>query len=186
VLSGGVGVDTTQFDPVTQNVSLLYAQKYDSSGFGVVNYQTYGYDNANNATSIVDYASYGVVDQTRCFTYDSLSRLDHAFTGDAACTAPDMVSGPAPFDRTYGYDEIGNLVSKTGTGTLTYSAVHPHAVASTSSGDAYAYDSDANMTLRTPAGGTDSHWASWRLVSLDFNHWLVGLGGGVGGLELGG
>jgi hypothetical protein len=35
-----------------------------------------------------------------------------------------------------------------------------------------------------PSGHYDSPWVSWRLVSLDSNHGLVGVGGSVGGLEL--
>jgi len=57
-------------------------------------------------------------------------------------------------DRTYGYDQIGNLTYDSSIGTLTYGAgtAGPHAVTSTGAGDVYAYATDGAMTARNEAG----------------------------------
>jgi len=62
---------------------------------------------------------------------------------------------PAPLgDEIYQYDLLGNIVSKTGVGTYSYSAAHPHAV--TSAGPfGFGYDANGNMTT---AGGQITTW----------------------------
>ncbi len=71
-----------------------------------------------------------------------------------------MVSGPAPFDRTYGYDQIGNLTYDSSIGTLTYgeNTAGPHAVTSTTAGDTYSYDTDGAVVWRSLAGSPAQHF----------------------------
>ena len=98
-----------------------------------------------------------MVEQVRCFAYDRLGRLTRGFTGDVSCAVPDLVSGPAPFDRSYGYDMISNMVAKSDVGTVSFGAgtAGPHAATSTSGGDVFAYDAVGNMVSRVLAGGSD-------------------------------
>jgi len=88
------------------------------------------------------------------FEYDRLTRLTRGFTGDLACTGTDLVSGPAPFDRSFGYDMISNMVTKSDVGTISFGAdtAGPHAATSTAAGDVFTYDAAGNMITRALAG----------------------------------
>jgi RHS repeat-associated protein len=81
--------------------------------------------------------------QSQHFSYDHLDRLTHAETSGG---------GQGHYERSYSYDEIGNMLSKTGVGSYTYGdTAHVHAV--TSAGDnSYVYDPNGNMTSRMENG----------------------------------
>jgi len=148
--SGGLAFDYNTFNAVTQDP----AGSFSSTPNGLAASVTYGYNNNHDADAIQNNATVGQSAQRQCFVYDHLRRLTHAFTGTAGCASPDLVAGPAPFDRTYGYDEIGNLTYDSSIGTLTYGSgtAGPHAVTSTGAGDVYAYATDGVMTARNQAG----------------------------------
>jgi YD repeat-containing protein len=69
---------------------------------------SYTYDNVGNVQTIVDAANGG---QIQHFTYDTLDRLTHAWTTGG---------GNGAYDRTYAYDEIGNVTYKGGMGNYLY------------------------------------------------------------------
>jgi len=77
--------------------------------------------------------------------YDALDRLTHVWAeGD----------DPAPYDRSYAYDLVGNITSR-GTVSYTYgSAAHIHAVTSLTDGSSYTYDANGNMITRVEGGVT--------------------------------
>jgi RHS repeat-associated protein len=97
---------------------------------------TYSYDKNANVNTIVD-ALAGP--QTQTFTYDSLNRIKSADVNDGT---------NGLYNETYDYDaNTGNLSLKAGV-NYTYSASHPHAVASLSNANTYGYDANGNMTDR--------------------------------------
>ncbi|MEI2423270.1 hypothetical protein V6O07_23570, partial [Arthrospira platensis SPKY2] len=61
------------------------------------------------------------------------------------------------------YNALGNITSKTGTGTYTYHTTRKHAVVSTSSGGSYGYDANGNMTSRN---GSTISWSSFNLPTV--------------------
>ena len=64
--------------------------------------------------------------------------------------------------ETFTYDTagLGNIKTKTGAGTYTYSTTHPHQVVSTTTGLAFAYDANGNMTTRN---GSTIDWTTYNL-----------------------
>src|SRR6185312_6001446 len=84
---------------------------------------------------------------TERFCYDSLNRLTNYNIG-AACTGGTTVV----------YDTIGNITSKTGTGTYNYGG-RPHAMSSiTGTVDGlinpdYTYDANGNLTCTSSGAG---------------------------------
>ncbi|MBC7250776.1 MAG: PKD domain-containing protein, partial [Anaerolineae bacterium] len=100
----------------------------------------YTYDAVGNVLSIQD----AILGQTQHFQYDPLDRLVRAYTTG---------SGEGSYDRSYAYDQIGNMTRK-GDLTLAYEdAAHVHAV--TSAGEnSYTYDANGNMVLRVENGMT--------------------------------
>jgi RHS repeat-associated protein len=71
-------------------------------------------------------------------------------TGMAVTGAP---GGPGTYDRTYAYDAIGNITSKSDVGTYTYQdPLHVHAVTHIDGVQRYAYDANGNMTQRDRDG----------------------------------
>ena len=82
---------------------------------------------------------------TERFYYDNVHRLDYSTLN--ATTNMDL-----------SYDARGNMLSKTGVGTYTYSPTKLHALASINTGSGtlnYGYDSNGNMTNRA---GTTLSW----------------------------
>jgi hypothetical protein len=76
--------------------------------------------------------------QRQLFDYDALNRLTSAATSGTGTWGT--------YDRTYEYDEVGNLTGKSGV-TYSYPAsgvgsVRPHAVTSTSNGGTFDYDAN--------------------------------------------
>jgi RHS repeat-associated protein len=98
----------------------------------VIQNYTYVFDVNANVTSITDNLT-GTL--TAAYTYDSLNEV------------ASMVSNGAT--STYGYDTIGNLISKEGL-AQTYGGAGrgPHAVA-TAASLSYAYDANGNLSSRT-------------------------------------
>jgi RHS repeat-associated protein len=87
---------------------------------------TYTYDTLGNLLSRRD----NLKNLTESFTYDTLNRLT-------------AVSGPQP--KTFAYNSIGNITSKTGIGSYTYGGLKPHAVTA-AGGVSYTYDANGNIT----------------------------------------
>jgi len=77
-----------------------------------------------------------------------------ALAGDGLLMAAELGSnGPEDYDRTYAYNQIGNLTSRSDLGIYTYPAsgsgsVRPHAVTSVANGWSYQYDANGNMIYR--------------------------------------
>ncbi len=132
---------------------------------------SYTYDDAGNVTSSNDAPS-GVTDgptgETQCYTYDGLRRLTAAWTPAAASCAAAPASaaalgGPAPYWRTYGYNNEGSRTSETDNAGVTptttsyqYAAGAPHELASTTTGGrttGYGFDAAGNRTTVTPPVG---------------------------------
>ncbi|HRI55919.1 MAG TPA: hypothetical protein PK170_02365, partial [Anaerolineae bacterium] len=127
----------------------------------------YRYDVAGNVTNIQDTINRsGNEFQRECFSYDALNRLTRGFsTGAATCNNNPGAVGSGVYDQSYAFTANGNLASKTGVGSYTYSAsspsdcatgtqaTKPHAV-KTAGGATYTYDCNGNMTGRTATGST--------------------------------
>ncbi len=96
------------------------------------------------------------------FSYDGLNRLTSVYR-IATMTTRVYTGGRKGFSKraspskTYAYDAIGNITSKSDVGAYTYDLNHPHAVA-TAGGNSYAYDANGNML--SGAGRTLS-WTSF-------------------------
>ncbi len=108
--------------------------------------------------------------QRQCYGYDTRNRLTSAYTTTNAACGTATVTGPSPYNLTFGYNNIGNITSNTGSGTATpapatytYAApsvacnganvTKPHAVTATSgNGGSYGYDCNGSMTTRTMNG----------------------------------
>jgi YD repeat-containing protein len=117
----------------------------------------------------------------QCFRYDYLNRLVQAWAqGTAGCAGAPSASaegGAAPYWEAYSYNTIGNLTGITSTtpsGAVTATtdtypaagAAHPHAItgqavttSSGSTGTAYGYDADGDLTAVT--GASQDQALSW-------------------------
>jgi RHS repeat-associated protein len=100
--------------------------------------EDYVYDALGNVSQRTQ--AWGAVSFIESFDYDTLNRLKSA-----------TILGYA--QQNFTYDDIGNIVSKTGAGTGNYvypasgaSSVRPHAVSSIPGLGAFVYDGDGNMT----------------------------------------
>ncbi len=107
---------------------------------------TYDFDTLGNlytrTTARTDLAGDPLEDIIEIFTYDDLNRLK---TSDTTWASP---SSPDDRGRTYNYDALGNLTSRTGIGSLTYGdSVRVHAVTS-ANGVSYEYDDYGNVIER--------------------------------------
>ncbi|WP_225837045.1 RHS repeat-associated core domain-containing protein [Streptomyces sp. NK08204] len=155
---------------------------------------TFTRDLGGQVTGITD----AVAKQSECFTYDELNRLTHAWTTEASdgCTgaaAPDRSSSLDPYDQSYTYDELGNLMSvkdTTAAGSTTrkysypgYSAdgstytagqAHPHAVTQAGS-DSFVYNAAGQMHTRTVDGVSSTvDWNPQNRVSQITQHKATG------------
>ncbi|MES5484930.1 RHS repeat-associated core domain-containing protein [Bradyrhizobium sp. INPA03-11B] len=105
---------------------------------------SYAWDTVGNLTQRVD----GTQELSETFTYDALNRLTNA----------DIAGGAS---KTFSYDVIGNIISKSDVGIYSYptsgpGAVRPHAVASVAgsvnigvsaiANPSYSYDANGNLT----------------------------------------
>lgn len=129
----GNGVATNQsFDPAT---GLIQHQRAGPGG-GVASFD-YAFDAIGNLTSRTDNSQ----PFTERFCYDSLNRLTNYNIG-GACTG----------GKTASYDALGNIITKSDTGTYAYGAAGPHqvsAIAGTVDGltnPKYSYDMNGNLT----------------------------------------
>ncbi|MEW2130137.1 RHS repeat-associated core domain-containing protein [Streptomyces sp. NPDC005435] len=117
------------------------------------------------------------VSQQECFNYDDLSRLTAAWTTKAtACTTTPKsdFAAPDPYQKSYTYDQLGNIQSVTDTTSSgsatkdyhypgysadesTYTAGQPRPHAMTAAGsDTFAYNGAGQMTSRTVSGVTST------------------------------
>ncbi|WP_019853909.1 polymorphic toxin-type HINT domain-containing protein [Actinopolyspora mortivallis] len=124
----------------------------------------YSYDPAGNITSIADQPRGGVPD-VQCFRYDHLRRLTEAWTTGSRCSqdpTTEDLGGPAPYWRSYTYDEVGNRLTETrhsaaGDTVREYSyGQRGHALTSvstdgTTTGE-FGYDATGNMIARKVDG----------------------------------
>lgn len=103
----------------------------NNTGTGVaIQHTGYTFDNVGNILSRTDYLQANVAET---FTYDNLDRL----TGST-------VTGLAP--KSFTYNALGNITSKTGVGAYTYGTCNagPHAVCQAGTAS-YTYDGNGNM-----------------------------------------
>ncbi|WP_275592942.1 RHS repeat-associated core domain-containing protein [Actinokineospora baliensis] len=144
----------------------------------------YTFDPAGNLTKIVNARPGG--NRTQCFGYDTLNRLNNAWTATDGCTgAPSTtpgstnVGGPTPYWTSWTHNTIGLRTGETKHGigqadtTTSYTypasgptAVRPHSLTSTattgpggSTGNTYAYDNSGNTTTRDINGAV--HTLTW-------------------------
>ncbi|MBM7773222.1 RHS repeat-associated protein [Actinokineospora baliensis] len=127
----------------------------------------YTRDPAGNLTKVVNARPANT--RTQCFGYDSLNRLDNAWTATDGCAAQpsgSTVGGPDPYWTSWTFSAVGLRTGQTkhgigqGDTTTTYTypaanAARPHAVTSTSTtgpggtvGASYGYDNAGNATTR--------------------------------------
>jgi RHS repeat-associated protein len=142
----------------------------------IASHVSYEYDPAGNITRIEDQAASPA--DTQCFGYDHLRRLTQAWTpasGDCAA-APDAagLGGPAPYWRSWSYDQVGNRLSQVehhagGDVTTAYAyppagGPQPHTLtsASVSGGGTmdWSYDAAGN-TLTRPDGAGGAQALTW-------------------------
>ena len=104
---------------------------------------TYAYDFVGNVTAMDD-RTRGLLST---FSYDEQDRLTS------------WTLGGVP-KESYGYNPIGNLTSKTGLGTMTYTdTAHVHALTKVTSGLVATYDANGNMLQRwTPSSWFTQTW----------------------------
>jgi RHS repeat-associated protein len=105
----------------------------------------YEWDKMGNLTERSDLRQ----SKTETFTYDDLYRMTRS-----------QLDGADNMVVTYDTAGIGNIKSKWGAGTYTYSTTHPHQVVSTTTGLSFAYDNNGNMTSRN---GSTIDWTSYNL-----------------------
>jgi RHS repeat-associated protein len=160
--TAGNGVRTNQtFDPDTGLIQTIQAGV--GGGTGLADY-AYHFDAIGNLETRADNKT-GLAET---FTYDKLNRLRRA----------DIAGGASQFVT---YDDIGNIMSKTGAGTYTYGAgsAGPHAVTSTTgtingvANPTFAYDPNGNMT--SGAGRTVTYTAFNMAATITQGSTSVGL-----------
>jgi hypothetical protein len=132
--TAGNGIVTIQsFDQLTGRLAGIVAGTSNS-----VESLAYAYDRLGNMLTRQD-ANTGLAES---FSYDSLNRL----------TASSVSLSPTPLLKTFAYDPIGSLVSKSDVGDYTYPApgsALPHAVTSIAGGSintTFRYDGNGNQT----------------------------------------
>jgi RHS repeat-associated protein len=125
-----------------------------------VQLDAYGYDAADNVTSVTDRSSA----QNQCYTYDPLQRVTASWTNTAAdCSTGADHNGPDPYHLEYTFDPVGNLKSLSDDGVpTTYNyptpgpnTARPHAVTAVGT-DTFGYDGQGQLTTRTVAGRTST------------------------------
>ena len=128
-----------------ENFRLVSLQAGNASPYANLQNISYGYDDVGNVLTITDAAAYDgdatPATQTQTFTYDPLHRLSTA-----------QASGSTPYggyaQRSYGYNNAGNVISFEGA-TFTYeNTAHKHAVTHIGGVQKYWYDPNGNATRR--------------------------------------
>lgn len=143
-LGNGLQV-TREYHPRTGRQSAGLVSKSGST----VLQEAYEYDALGNVSQRTQ--NWGATEFIESFVYDELNRLKTS-----------TITGQTP--QGFEYNEIGNLISKTGVGTYTYppsgaTSVRPHAVKSITAG-AFTYDANGNM-LTAPGRATPWTWTSF-------------------------
>ncbi len=123
------------------------------NGLTAVQDDGFNFDKLGNLTRRID----AIQGRQEDFTYDGINRLTEGTLLDSG-TLVELNT------NTYGYDSVGNLISKTDVGAYVYRGVGtgPHAVTGVSGGPAgnlsYAYDANGNMTS---GAGRTLNWSSY-------------------------
>ena len=114
---------------------------------------SYTYDDAGNVLTITDAAAYGGSQALR-FTYDGLDRLQTACTLNGTNCGTSNGNYGVYSQRSYAYNNAGNITNFEGAGTNLYyqDGAHKHAVThvggTTASYQKYWYDANGNATRR--------------------------------------
>jgi RHS repeat-associated protein len=135
-------------DQLTSQVQPVSATASDST--------SYGYDLAGNQTFVTGgrgnttWTSYNTWNLPESVIEPATATATTAAartwtTGYNADGLPATVTEPGGITQTYGYDQLGDLTSETGTGA-----------AAATTAQAFGYDPDGNMTSATAPGGTDT------------------------------
>jgi RHS repeat-associated protein len=125
----GNGIDTIRaYNPAN---GFLESTQAVNSSFNVVYDTEYTYDEVGNLLTRTDLRPNPDIVET--FTYDNLDRL-----------LTSQITGQS--QKTYAYNALGNITSKSGVGTYSYTGCggRPHAVCS-AGGNSYSYDANGNM-----------------------------------------
>ncbi|MCP4544637.1 MAG: hypothetical protein GY832_46645 [Chloroflexi bacterium] len=156
-LNANTGWGATSFGRLMQTCTVVQGGACPFGESSALLNMSYWYDAVGNVLKIRDREN---DNQVQSFNYDSLDRLTDAYT-DGQGSGNDHGS----YNRSYDYDEIGNIDSKSGL-IYNYRPDHPHAavaVGDTVLGEtwaSYGYDANGNMTTRTesdiPFGGNDT------------------------------
>ena len=139
LLQLGNGLDTT-YTYFPLNFRLQRLQIGGAQAF------SYGYDKVGNVLTLTTQITQPIAStEVMAFKYDALDRLTNAVA---------VTNG---YTGTYGYNPIGNLITKTESGPpvlYTYGMTQPHAVRALTNGGQFAYDLNGNMTQRVEVSGT--------------------------------
>ena len=128
----------------------------------------YSYDTIGNLT----YRSDDYLGVFERYCYDNLNRLTNSATGASGVTTCTS-SGTGITTKTVGYDQLGNITTKSDVGTYSYpvsgsGSIRPHAVSSITgtvngvTNPSYTYDSNGNMTV---GAGLTATYMSFNLTS---------------------
>ncbi|MFI1953989.1 polymorphic toxin-type HINT domain-containing protein [Streptomyces xinghaiensis] len=175
--SGKKTLVTNEYEWGTQRLATTRVDREEING--VDRFETFGYDEIGNVTSLSDVSRSGT--DTQCFTYDHLRRLRQAWTeGGKTCAsepAAERIGGPAPYWDSYTYDKAGNRLTETQhhlsgdadrdtRKTYTYpepGTPQPHTLTSVdtsgptgTSKNSYTYDKAGNTATRTLGGDTQN------------------------------
>ena len=144
----------------TYDLNQLYrlTQKRTSQGTRLLQDLAYTFDPVGNIVKLVENSATRAARVVQ-YAYDDLYRLTAAVATRTA--------NKANYTRTYSYDILGNLLSKSAGGTYTYAGSHPHAVTQVTRDQEvktrYQYDAAGNLTR---AGDWQHTWdAQNRLVT---------------------
>ncbi|MFZ1598002.1 MAG: RHS repeat-associated core domain-containing protein, partial [Anaerolineae bacterium] len=132
---------------------------------------SYTYDDVGNVLTIADAAAYGG-SQTQKFTYDTLNRLSTACTlSGGSCAISDGSYGSYS-QRSYAFDNAGNLTTWSGVAFTYQNAAHKHALTHVGGVQKYWYDANGNATRRI-SGSQDV------TLTYDAENRLTAMSGGV-------
>jgi len=113
--------------------------------------ESYVYDSIGNVTLRTQYWDQSGFDEI--FHYDKLNRIDSS----------QVISEAQAVQQIFSYDDVGNLLSKTGVGSYTYptqgaGVIRPHAVTNVSTLGNFSYDDNGNLKS---GAGRQLSWTSF-------------------------